>query len=239
MGSNHIIISIRFFSSTVFITQVIHLADEYTDTDKYFKMAFRSCLCLICHTTSSSPLIFQELKLLLPAQRHKECQGHGADRKGKARNGKRRVGNSSVCITCWRKGAVREETKKRNRSEGGGSGFSQLGEWEGENASRQRPRSGAGQGTQRCLKCQDLRVTSYVTGKINSPDWQQNHCFSPELLNLNPMMIPYTSERGEARQVETNSHNAFILFCVKNSYSIINFWWYLQSAELIHFLSFT
>lgn len=95
------------------------------------QMAFRSCLCLICHTTSSSPLIFQELELLLPAQRHKECQGHGADREGKARNGKRRVGNSSVCITCWRKGAVGEETKEENGSEGEGSGFSQLEKWEG------------------------------------------------------------------------------------------------------------
>lgn len=209
-------------------------------------MAFWSCLCVICHTTSSSPLIFQELKLLLPAQRHKECQGHGADREGKARNGKRRAGNSRVCITCWRRGALGEEILKKNHSEGEGSGFSQLGKWEGSGIKEKMTAdtkallwSPAGQGTQSCLNCQDSRVTSYVTGKSNSPGWQQNHCCCPAPLKLKPRLSPYTSERGEARQVETNSHNAFILFCVKNSESIINFWWYLQSAELIHFLSFT
>lgn len=139
----------------------------------------------------------------------------GADGEGKARNGKRRVGNSSVCITCWRKGAVGEEIKRKNHSGGERPGISQLKKWEGsgveeEMTAKASVRSPAGQGTQRCLSCQDLRVTSYVTGKVNFPDWQQNHCFYPGPLKLKPVMIPYTSEMGEARQVETNISLSFV-----------------------------
>jgi len=106
MGSNHIIISIRLFLFTLFITQVIHLIDEYTDIDKYFRMFFLSCLCLIRHITSSSHLICQELKLLLQIQGHKECHGHEVDEREETRHGKRRVRNSSVCGTCQGKGAA-------------------------------------------------------------------------------------------------------------------------------------
>lgn len=129
MGSNHIIIAIRFFSSTLFITQVIHLGDEYTDTDKYFKMVFWSCLCLICHITSSSHLIFQELQLLLQTQRHKDRHGRGAD-EGRRNSAWEKEGKEQQCR---RKGAAGEEIKRQTHVEREGLGISQmiLANWEG------------------------------------------------------------------------------------------------------------
>lgn len=56
-----------------------------TNTSKRF---FFFGAVYVCHITSSSHLVFQELKLLLQTQRHKDCHGHGVEREEETRHGK-------------------------------------------------------------------------------------------------------------------------------------------------------
>lgn len=237
MGSNHIIISIKFFSSTAFITQVIHLADEYTDTDKYSKMAFRSCLCLICHTTSSSPLIFQELELLLPAQSHKECQDHGSWWGRKSQEWEEE-GRKQQCLHhllkegCSGRGNKKEESFWRRETRlftaekmGGvwgrrgndSKGLGQESSWAGDTKVPQLPRL-------------EGHIICHWKGqfpRLATKPLLLSRTFKAEASD-DPL---YLRDGGSS----TSGNKHFSLFCVKNSYSIINFWQCLQSAELIHF----